>query len=702
MFTGLNVLHPPSARVKSPFALVYKQFSLPIRFRATYLKAKFSPMVTVAIDSLLNGLDAEQLSAVLSKNSPLIVIAGAGSGKTRVLTTRIALRVATDEVEAEKCMAITFTRKAARELNERLYAILGKNSVSVGTFHSIALAELKRAYRELKLKDFAVISSKTAIFNEIRKPLKRDLQISPALYKELAQEIEWAKARSITPENYPEEANWSKRSTTSPTELLATWYGLYEQTKAKANLKDFDDLILGLSELIEKDRLIRDQSRWRHKSFYVDEFQDVNPSQYRLLMNWLGEERDLCVVGDPNQAIYSWNGADPKLMLGLANTYPDAEIISLKNNYRSTPEIVSASNQLITSKEKHFGSMVSTRANGVTPNIHECQHEAEELAELIENIMEMRKRGYDYSKQAVLARTNAQLPQVIELLESQGIPLNNKDDYRKETSQLVEAQIAFIRTKVDSFPLQSLRYDLTRQFVSPGISSEPNEVAIALDEYLKLDPDGSISSFLTWFTSLPSRQNRPSSIGVEVTTMHKAKGLEWPVVHVIGVEEGYLPLRPLSYESHDEEQRLFYVACTRANAELHLYWAHQRMEKNVNRSRKPSPWLSWIEPQASQAPALSNSERVEKLRLILQASKKEDPIAPDDKPARHRIKQLRTWRLETSAELGVRPEVVISDATLVLLAKYPPVDIQELKNVVGLSEKIFVQYGNEILSKLSN
>ncbi|NNN22043.1 MAG: ATP-dependent DNA helicase UvrD2 [Acidimicrobiales bacterium] len=672
------------------------------RLRATYLKAKFSPMVTVAIDSLLNGLDEEQLTSVLSKSSPLIVIAGAGSGKTRVLTTRIALRVATDEVEAKKCMAITFTRKASQELNNRLYAILGKNSVSVGTFHSIALAELKRAYRELRLKDFTVIGSKTAIFNEIRKPLKRNLQISPALYKEVAQEIEWAKARSIAPESYSEEANWSKRSTSCPTELVATWYGLYEQAKTKANLKDFDDLILGLSELIENNRLIRDQSRWRYKSFYVDEFQDVNPSQYRLLMNWLGDGTDLCVVGDPNQAIYSWNGADPKLMLGLSRTYPGAQVISLKNNYRSTPEIVSASNQLIRSDEHNIGSMVSTRSNGVVPNIHECQHEAEELAELIENIMEMRKRGYDYSKQAVLARTNAQLPQVVELLDSQGIPLNNKDDYRKETSQLIDAQVAFIRTKVDSFPLQSLRYDLTSQFVSTGNQSEVSDVVIALDEYQKLDPDGSISSFLTWFTSLQSRQNRPNSLGVEVTTMHKAKGLEWPVVHVIGVEEGYLPLRPFSYESHDEEQRLFYVACTRANAELHLYWAHQRMEKNVSKTRKPSPWLSWIEPQASQAPVLSNSERVEKLRSILQASKKLDPIAQDDKPARHRIKQLRTWRLETSADLGVRPEVVISDATLVLLAKYPPADIQELRNVVGLSEKIFAQYGNEILSKLSN
>ena len=297
------------------------------------------------MDPLLDGLDARQRDAVTSPANPLAILAPAGAGKTRVLTRRIAFRVREGSVEARHVLAVTFTRKAAGELVDRVGA-LGVEGVTAGTFHALALAQLRRRALEQHRPVPTVLASKARILGS----LARDRGAGPvnaATLSDLAAEIEWAKARLVRPEQYATAARAAGRRPPRPFADVADIYARYESEKRTKRTYDFDDLLWLCADAIEEDPTFAATQRWRFRHVFVDEFQDATPLQLRLLRAWLGAGSDLCVVGDAAQAIYGFAGADATPLLAFADHFPGATLIALDRNYRSTPQVVAVAESIL-------------------------------------------------------------------------------------------------------------------------------------------------------------------------------------------------------------------------------------------------------------------------------------------------------------------------------------------------------------------
>ncbi|MGH9005517.1 MAG: ATP-dependent helicase, partial [Acidimicrobiia bacterium] len=294
---------------------------------------------------LLEGLDERQRQAVVTPVSPLCILAGAGSGKTRVLTRRIAYQATTGHIDAGHTLALTFTRKAAGELSERLAALglrrAGVRSgpataVTTGTFHAVALAQLRRRWADRDEPDPAILERKVRLLVPFLPP-------GPSVGTEAAEvagEIEWAKARLVAPGDYEAAVVAAGRPTPRPAAEVAGLYDRYEEEKRRRGVVDFDDLIWQLAEALETDPAFAAATRWRFRHFFVDEFQDVNPAQFRLLRAWLGDRSDLCVVGDQDQAIYGFTGADASYLVGFAKQFTGAAVVRLEANFRSTPQVL--------------------------------------------------------------------------------------------------------------------------------------------------------------------------------------------------------------------------------------------------------------------------------------------------------------------------------------------------------------------------
>ena len=314
----------------------------------------------VDAEALLRGLNDEQQVAVTTDALPLAIHAGAGSGKTRVLTHRIAWRALTGRDDPRRVLALTFTRKAASELRSRLRRLGMRDQVAAGTFHSVALAQLRTWWRENDRREPELVDRKISM---IRSRLPRDHRATAAL--DVVSEIEWAKARRIRPEAYAPSAEAAGRTPPLPAPTVARIYEDYEQEKADRNMVDFDDLLDQCRHHLTTDRRFADAQRWRFQHLYVDEFQDVNPLQFDLLAAWLGGRTELCVVGDPDQAIYGWNGADADHLNRFDVHFPGATMLELRQNYRSTPQVLRV--------ERHaagFGQQTHFRIEHASPRPH--------------------------------------------------------------------------------------------------------------------------------------------------------------------------------------------------------------------------------------------------------------------------------------------------------------------------------------------
>src|SRR5215211_2624993 len=286
---------------------------------------------------LLSGLTAPQLEAVTTPGQPLCILAGAGSGKTRVLTRRIAWRVSDGQALASHVLALTCTRRAADELSSRLAALGVRDQVAAGTFHAIAYAQLRRRWADSGQRPPALLDRKTRILARLLPARRSPSDVGPA---EIAGEIEWAQARMVSPAGYAEAVAAAGRKPPMPAAAVTAIYERYQQEKRRQHLVDFDDLLLACAQALETDPAFAATQRWRFRHLFVDEFQDVNPLQFRLLEAWRDRRDDLCVVGDPRQAIYSWNGADPRYLTGFAERFEGATVVHLDENHRSTPQVV--------------------------------------------------------------------------------------------------------------------------------------------------------------------------------------------------------------------------------------------------------------------------------------------------------------------------------------------------------------------------
>ena len=492
-------------------------------------------------DDVLDRLTGSQREAVFAEEPRLAVLAGAGAGKTTVLTLRVHQMVESG-IDPFHVLVVTFSRRAAQELRERLWR-LGIEGVRSGTFHATALELLEVRRAERGQPPLNLLPDRRRSLTRMLERQGRSLPRSaPAA---LDTEISWAKGHGLTPETYEEGARRSgRRSSISPTLVTELW-STYEGIKAKNSLLDFDDLISEATAALE-DPTFAAAIQWRSRHLLVDEFQDVSPSQFFLVENLMTPTSTLFCVGDPNQSIYSFNGADPELLGNLERTWPDLRIITLGDNHRSTPEIVLCASAVLPPRERR--EVEVTSSTGDLPTIDEHPDDLSEAAAIVARASSLHAPGGRWSSIAVLARTNAQLGIVEQAMERAGIPSRR---------------------------------------LAPDLSDEE-------------DGDG---------TPIARRLDQPETPdAVVLATFHRSKGLEWPHVFVIGASDGLVPhAAATSASAIDEERRLVYVALTRAERTLHVSWARRRdgEEPRAMPERQLSPLLTPMVSEVERLLALN-------------------------------------------------------------------------------------------------
>ncbi|MDP8975275.1 MAG: ATP-dependent DNA helicase UvrD2 [Actinomycetota bacterium] len=672
---------------------------------------------------LLDGLDSSQREAVVSEAAPLCILAGAGSGKTRVLTSRIAHRVTAQSAEASRTLVLTFTRKAAGELRSRLRSLGVRDQVAAGTFHGIAYTQLRRRWADRGEPAPTLLDSKVRLLA----PLVRRAQAesrSPALVQvaDLATEIEWAKARLVPPSGYEAAADFSGRRLHFSFATMAGIYQHYEDDKRRKRMVDFDDLLAGCIHALETDPEFAAGQRWRFRHFFVDEFQDVNPAQFRLLRAWLGDRPDLCVVGDPNQAIYAWNGADPLLLTEFRRHFAGAEVLHLDHNHRSTPQVVSVAAAVLGASQVEPRA---TRPDGPLPVVRRFETDEAEARGIARILRRAHGPGTGWSRMAVLARTNAQLVLLEEHLRAAGVPARHTGDGSLLLQAEVKAALEHMRRSTSGSPFTSRLSDVEAMALDTG-SAQPGDEAgnderrLSLQilvrlgrDYAALDLAGSVDGFVAWLRA-GGRCEGPQqgADAVELTTFHRAKGLEWPVVVVAGLENGLVPIgRTRTPEAEDEERRLLHVALTRALDEVHCTWAERRTFASRTVARSPSPYLAVVEAAiAAMAPGDAGPVAIpprlraqrDELRERRHRSSSAEAGCGDSEAARSALDALRAWRSATARASGVPAFVIFHDATLGALAEARPSTRAELMALPGLGAVKAERYGDTLLALLAS
>ncbi|MDA8298231.1 MAG: ATP-dependent helicase [Actinomycetota bacterium] len=566
---------------------------------------------------LLAGCDEDQIAAITSPAAPLLVVAGAGSGKTRVLTRRIAWRVHDASATPGHVLALTFTRKAAAELRARLASLGLPAPVTAGTFHAIALAELRRRAAETGRRPTVLLESKVRLLARVvpepSAPPGRGPGERRGSLASVAAEIEWAKARLVTPEHYARQASAARRTPPLPLEVVAQAYAAYERERRRRGLVDFDDLLIGLVQEMAEDRDFAAAQRWRFAHLFVDELQDANAAQLALLDAWLGGRSDLFAVGDPRQAIYGWNGADPSGVLEFAQRYPGGEVLALDTNYRSSPQVVALAAAALGPHQAQRGPNVprasaprSARPGGMVPTLRAYPSAEAEAKGIAAALRTRHHPGRPWSRCAVLARTNAQLLELEQALREANIPVRSAAGAAFLARPAVRAALAELSPGTGPAALRTFLEQLieraeldTTAPQAPSIEERVELEALAQlgMEYLDLDPNGRGDGFSGYVRQ--ALRGEPSPGGhdaVELTTFHRAKGLEWSVVFVTGLEDGLVPIAHASGRAAlEEERRLLYVALSRAEDELHCSWAMTRRFGSRSVERSPSPFIEPIE-----------------------------------------------------------------------------------------------------------
>lgn len=687
---------------------------------------------------LLSALNPAQAQAVTVDSHRLCILAGAGSGKTRVLTHRIAYRLATGSALPQHVLALTFTRRAAAELASRLASLGIRDRVAAGTFHSVAYAQLRRIWAERGERPPALLERKTRLLAPLlprRPPPGGPHEAAPARTvqpADVAAEIEWAKARMVPPCHYEQEVARAGRKTPLPPGAVAVLYERYEADKRRKGLVDFDDLLVLCAVALETDAGFAAAQRWRFRHLFVDEFQDVNPVQFRLLDGWRGDTADLCVVGDPNQAIYSWNGADPRYLTEFATRFPGAVTVRLDDNYRSSPQIVGVANVVLesgvataTGSPGKGGRLRANRPDGPIPTVRSYASDTDEARAVAKALRRRRGASRAWSGCAVLTRTHAQLVLFEEALRTAGIPYRMKGTVAfLDQPEIKQAFTDLARWS--SRPLSETLPDLREAAHTPGEAAAGGAVdggddpeserrrnlgtlLRLADEHLASDPLGTVGAFLGWLrATLASEQPEPGGNAVELATFHAAKGLEWPVVFVAGLEQGLMPIgHAETPAAKAEERRLLYVALTRAQDELHCSWAEKRTFGTRVMGRSPSPYLAAI---SAAVESMANGAAPGDWRRFLddnrsrlrQGERGRNPRSPSRPRCGENadptvLQALKTWRASTARASGVPAFVVFHDTTLAAVAEVKPRSRSALLSLPGMGPVKAERYGDAVL-----
>ena len=570
---------------------------------------------------LLAGLTVEQRDAVTTRASPMCIIAGAGSGKTRVLTRRIAWQASHGRADPRRTLAVTFTRRAARELRARLRRLGLNDEVRAGTFHAVALAQLRRHAADTGRRPPRILENAAGLIAELRPKADR------AAVSDIVNEIGWCRARLVIPEEYAAEARAAgRRPPWGRADRFAQIYADYESAKGRRRVLDFDDVLSRSLELMATEPKHAAAHRWLHQHVLVDEFQDINPLQFALLRSWLGSDSTLVVVGDPDQAIYGWNGADPGLIGAVGDHLPGCAVLHMRTNFRSTPEVLAAAGRLLGRSPQP-----AVRPPGDEPTVTVCDG-SDEAAALVRAVRHRHRPGSRWHRQAVLARTNAQLEPLRRALLRNGIPVaapSERSLVRKpEIASLLRewpAEASLASCVADT--RRELRESEPATVLADGTPVEDTPEARATveaflefaDDHLSLDPDSTVVAFRTVLRT-DDRAAAPSD-GVDLMTFHSAKGLEWPVVHIVGMEEGFVPVaHARTALALTEERRLLHVAVTRAEQELHVLWCNRRDLGGESIDREPSRWLEAIAAASERSrPTVDPRDAIARVREELRA-----------------------------------------------------------------------------------
>jgi len=551
------------------------------------------PLVNVRAEEILAALDDEQRAVALATRGPVCVIAGAGTGKTRAITHRIAYASAIGAMDPTKILAITFTARAAGEMRTRLRG-LGVPTVAARTIHAAALKQLLFFWPSVfggRTPD--LLTTKTGFLGEAinRAGLQGTINInSRDTLRDIANEIEWAKVSQIGPTDYLTELDNRAAKPRVNAEQVAQVYTAYESIKRQELAMDFEDVLLLTTAMLEEEREVRERVQDQYRYLTVDEYQDISPLQQRLINAWLGNRQEICVVGDPAQTIYSFAGATSSFLTTFTSRFPDAEVIRLTSGYRSTPEITFAANSLLRSAT--MGQELNAQNDhGDKPEVLAYNDESSEIAGIVSDMTALLKAGTPPQEIAVLARTNAQLNSLERAMNSAKLPYQVRSTERFFDRPDVKEFLKGVRT-ASVIPTEGINWlDELRTLAQPFLNGQSIDgiagllhLARELDEDTNFTPK-TLRSYLREVEDRVQQNNPPTMPVITLATLHAAKGLEWERVFLMGANVGLLPLETngftLDARMIEEERRLFYVGMTRAKRELRISYRG-----------KPSPFLA--------------------------------------------------------------------------------------------------------------
>ena len=551
------------------------------------------PLVNVRAEEILAALDDEQRAVALATRGPVCVIAGAGTGKTRAITHRIAYAAAIGAMDPQRILAITFTARAAGEMRTRLRG-LGVPTVAARTIHAAALKQLLFFWPTVfggRTPD--LLTSKTGFLGEAinRAGLQGTINInSRDTLRDIANEIEWAKVSQIGPTDYLTELDNRAAKPRVNAEQVAQVYTAYESIKRQELAMDFEDVLLLTTAMLEEEREVRERVQDQYRYFTVDEYQDISPLQQRLINAWLGNRQEICVVGDPAQTIYSFAGATSSFLTTFTSRFPDAEVIRLTSGYRSTPEITFAANSLLRSAT--MGQELNAQNDhGDKPEVLAYNDESSEIAGIVADMTSLLSSGVPAQEIAVLARTNSQLNSLERAMNGAKLPYQVRSTERFFDRPDVKEFLKGVRT-ASVIPTEGISWlDELRTLAQPFLTGQSIDgiagllhLARELDEDTNFSPK-TLRSYLREVEDRVQQNNPPTMPVITLATLHAAKGLEWERVFLMGANVGLLPLETNGFTLDDrmieEERRLFYVGMTRAKRELRISYRG-----------KPSPFLA--------------------------------------------------------------------------------------------------------------
>jgi DNA helicase-2/ATP-dependent DNA helicase PcrA len=680
---------------------------------------------------LLEDLDPEQLAAVTAPRGPVCVLAGAGTGKTRTITRRIAYLVDRGHVAPSQVLAVTFTKRAAGEMRTRLRA-LGVTGAQAVTFHAAALRQLRYFWpRVIGDAPWELIDGKLRLVGQAANRL--GAPTSAESLRDLASEIEWAKASLITPEDYPAAVTRARRDVPMPAEQISRVYQGYEQLKTRARLLDFDDLLLHTAAILEEHSDVAVEFRDRYRCFVVDEYQDVTPLQQRVLNGWLGGRDDLTVVGDANQTIYSFAGASPRPLLDFPRRFPEAVVVRLERDYRSTPEVVALANRVIgAARDRPSGSrlrLIGHRPSGPEPKFSEFDDEPGEAVAVADKIGALLRNGVPASEIAILYRVNAQSEAYEQALAEAQIPYQVRGGERFFNRPEIRQAMVSLRGAVNGAPEAGLP-EIVREVLKPhGLSLEPPtggaqrerwESLLALvelaEELDSVTPGADLARFVAELDLRAEAQHPPTVEGVTLASLHAAKGLEWDAVFLIGLTEGTMPIQHADTDEAaiEEERRLLYVGVTRAREHLWLSWSLSRTAGG-RRHRRRSRFLYGLLPEDHPAARTVGGGAQREVAPTRRAVRVECRVCGDtllNTPAiklgrcstcpsdvdEELLDRLRKWRAARAKQLRVPPYVVFTDTTLTAIAEQRPRDTGGLVAISGIGPSKLDKYGADVIA----